>query len=104
MQTELDQARARITELENERAALQRELSAIEAAQGASKIDSPTLELIVELVNAYPAWRAQQKQDPLRKVIKRWLQTEVEKRREGGATRVVDAADMVIAEHYQLKA
>ena len=72
LQTELDQARARIAELEGEgegegegeRAVLQRELSAIKTAEGADKINSPTLELILELVKDFPAWRAQQKPPP----------------------------------------
>lgn len=94
----LDQARARIAELERERAALQRKIDTTTKTAEATSINSPTLQRILEAVAQYPAWRAAQNREPILKEVLSWLQGDKK-----NPSREQYVAHRVIAEHFRLK-
>ncbi|MCK0510153.1 hypothetical protein [Aromatoleum buckelii] len=101
LRAELDVARARIAELEHERAELRRKIEATAAAAEASAINSPTIQRIIEAVGQYPAWRATKQQEPNLKSVLDWQ--EKQQRDKGNGSRVAHVAHHVIAEHFGLK-
>lgn len=103
LRANLEQARARIAELERERAALLKKIEAAAAIKEATAINSPTLQRIIEAVGAYPAWRAEwkSKTPPNLSHVEDW-QKEVQDGARGGA-RLAYVAHIVIDEHFGLK-
>lgn len=101
LMADLDQARARIAELEQERAALLRKIKAATKTAEATSINSQTLQRIVEAVSAYPAWRATKPQEPNLKSVLDWQENQ--QRDKGNGSRVAHVAHHVIAEHFGLK-
>ena len=95
---ELDRARARISELERERAVLRKEVEATAETADATTINSPTLQRILEAVAAYPAWRTTQNQEPNLKAVLGWLQGDKK-----NPSRLEYVSHHVIAEHFGLK-
>ncbi len=103
LRADLDHARARIAELERERAALLTKIDATTKTAEAASINSPTLQRIIEAVSAYPAWRAEwkSKTPPNLSHVEDW-QKEVQDGARGGA-RLAYVAHIVIDEHFGLK-
>lgn len=101
LKAELDRARARIAELESERAELLKRIEATAATVGAAAIKSPTLQRIIEAVGHYPAWRATKPQEPNLKSVLDWQENQ--QREKGNGSRVAHVAHHVIAEHFGLK-
>lgn len=98
---ELDRARARIAELENERTVLLKKIESAAEHTAAPTINSPTLRRIIEAVCAYPAWRATKPQEPNLKSVLDWQENQ--QRDKGNGSRVAHVAHHVIAEHFGLK-